>query len=68
MNVRIEPLRFIVELALVLDTQYGIQKLKDKDGHLIVPIDKFPDFCSDMGAIVGKILNTIGEPEKGTEE
>ena len=68
MNVRIEPLRLIVELAYVLDTQYGLQKLKDKDGALVVPIDNFPEFCHDMGIILGKILDNIAELEKGTEE
>ncbi len=56
MKIVIDPVRVIIELAIIFQDFDGLNKIKDKDGNLVIPFEKWDDFCHDMGRILGSVL------------
>lgn len=63
-NVKINAVQLIMHFAGELENSNGIRKIVDDNGNLIVPIDRFGDFCHDIGILLGRAINKIVEPEE----
>lgn len=62
-NLKINAMRMVLEFATALENSKGLRKIIDEDGNIIVPIDRFYDFCHDIGIILGKTIRSVAEVE-----
>lgn len=56
MKIIIDPVRVLIELAIIFQDFEGLNKIKNANGDLVIPFEKWDDFCHDMGRIVGSVL------------
>lgn len=62
MNWRFSKVEIILILADILENQAAFKEITDKEGYIVVPTNKYDEFCYDMGLILGRILAKIAKP------
>ena len=63
-SVKLNAVNLIIEFATALETCKGIQKLTDDEGYIAIPLDRFHDFCHDIGLILGRTLEKVSKVEE----
>lgn len=65
MNFYIDQMKLLTELAKAIIENKGIQKITNESGFIVVPMDKYSDFCHDIGIILGRVMcKVVLEDEK----
>ena len=60
-KVKVNAIRMILEFGAALDNSSGIQKILDDEGNIVVPLDRFSDFCHDIGIILARVILNSAE-------
>lgn len=63
MNIRFSKVEIILILADIIENQPAFKELTDDEGYLVIPSDKYDNFCYDMGLVLGRVLERIAKPE-----
>lgn len=61
-HVAINKLIILLEIADALEGHPSLDKITNSDGMLVIPIERYDDFCHDFGLIIGRILEKLCEP------
>ena len=59
--VEVDMPKLLYAFAYELNETPGLQKIMDDRGKVYIPIDRYGDFCHDIGVILGQTLMKIVE-------
>lgn len=60
-NFYVSRPRFIIEIARILEEHPGIVKIMDDNNYMVVPLERYTDFCHDIGVLLGKAMANVVE-------
>lgn len=58
-NLKVNMRDMLYEFAVMLDGTKGLKKIMDEDGDVTIPFERYPDFCHDMGIILGRAVTKV---------
>lgn len=64
-NIRVSGAALIIGFINSLESSKGIKKIMDKNGNLIIPANRFGEFCHDIGLMLARVISTIAEEDSG---
>lgn len=62
-NIKISGSQLILGFVSALETSKGIRKIMNDRGEMVIPEDRFGDFCHDIAIMLGRVIEHVAESE-----